>query len=136
MFSEGQANFVFDLRHKPFTEDGRLVKRILVGEKYKWLGVDNFDEDGSVSYTTRLDSTCPSPYDDAAWSDTDDGLIPASVGTPIRCVRLDIVDGGLYANGSDGYYSGSIFGASRDAFPLAPHADPGNGGSGDGGSNG
>ena len=117
--SETTASFVFDLRHKPFTKDGRLVKRILVDGEYKWRGVANLDEDGSVWYTTKRDSTCPSSDDDSAWSDTDNGFIPASASTPVRCVRLDIVDGGLYANGSNGYYSGSIFGAGADAFPLA-----------------
>ena len=117
--SETTASFVFDLRHKPFTENGRLVKRIPVNGVYKWRGVANLDEDGSVWYTTKRDSTCPSPDDDSAWSDTDNGFIPASASAPVRCVRLDIVDGGLYANGSNGYYSGSIFGAGADAFPLA-----------------
>ena len=113
------ASFVFDFRHKPFTENGRLVKRTPVNGGYKWRGVDNDDMDGSVLYTTKRDSTCPSSDDDSAWSDTDNGFIPASASTPVRCVRLDIVDGGLYANGSNGYYSGSIFGAGADAFPLA-----------------
>ncbi len=122
--SGDEASFVFDLRHKPFTKDGRLVKRILVDGEYKWRGVDNSDEDGSVLYTVRRDSTCPSPDDDAAWSDTENGLIPASENTPIRCVRLDIVDGGLYANGGDGYYSGSVFGVSDENFDpsLLAHA--------------
>ena len=119
------ASFVFDFRHKPFTEDGRLVKRILVDGEYNWLGVDNDDIDGSVWYTAKRDSTCPSPDDDAAWTGTDNGLIPGDK-TPIRCVRLDIVDGGLYANGSNGYYSGLIFGTDPDAFPLA-HAGGGDG---------
>ena len=118
--SETAASFVFDFRHKPFTENGRLVKRILlVNGEYKWRGVDNDDIDGSVWYTARRDSTCPSPDDDAAWTGTDNGLIPASDDAPVRCVRLDIVNGGLYANGSNGYYSGSIFGAGADAVPLA-----------------
>ncbi len=128
--SENKASFVFDLRHRPFTKDGRLVKRVpVINGEYKWRGVDNDDLDGSVLYTARRDSTCPSPDDNSAWSDTDNGLIPASESTPVRCVRLDIVDGGLYANGGDGYYSGSIFGVSGKDFDPRLLAHPDNGGS-------
>ncbi len=130
--SADRASFVLDLRHKPFTENGRLAKRIRIDGGYEWRGAHSIAQYGSVWYTTRLDSTCPSPDDDAAWTGTDNGVIPASADDPVRCVRLDIVDGGLYANGSNGYYSGSIVGVSSDAsIPLAPHAGGGDGGNSD-----
>ncbi len=131
--TQDRASFVLDLRHKPFWVPGRLVKRILVDNDYKWRGVDNFAADGSVSYTTRRDSTCPDPDAEAAWSDTDNGLIPASESTPIRCVRLTIVDGGLYdVDGDvDGYYTDPTFGVSDADFDPSQLAHAGVGGGGD-----
>ena len=114
-----QVSFVINLANDSMAGSGglttstRLVKQLKSGD---WRGVVNSDADGTVSYLPG----CPLNLDALGWlptasSDTAvDGLIPASAENPVSCIRITIVDGGMYDA------DGTAIGENRVGFISDP----------------
>ena len=153
-FEDGstKVSFVIDIRHdrvagalydrgKPTAVTGRfitptrLVKQLNSGD---WRGVDHGagSPDGTVSYSTMSDTEMCSDADDSAWILTDDGLIPASPTAPVNCIKITIVDGGIYdVDGSinrelNGLISDPVVGVMDDPGIQLAHASSVDGGGG------
>ena len=134
--SSSPVDFVIDLSNDPLTTTARLVKLLRDGS---WSGVDNSDMDGSVSYLPGGGSSpCPSgPL--LGWFSTAsterDGVIPGIA--PVGCVRISIVDNGIYdadvtmenPEGLVGTISDPVVALAENAnIPLAHDSSPGGGG--------
>ena len=107
-----QVNFVIDLEkdvtagYRKTTAGvvlsmGRLTMdtRLVIRDMDKnWVGFDHGTDapDGSVSYMTGSQCIEKDQFANQIWIQADDGLIPASVTTPVSCIRIAIVNDGSY----------------------------------------
>ena len=136
-----EASFVIDLGSRQLTSPTRLAKQIRTGvELEQWRGVDN-GSGGSVSYSTNRyllgAPSCLPANAELGWN-TDNGLLPASEATPIRCIRITIADDGIYdVDGADlgqpglsGFISDPIAGVEDSPDIVLAHAGGGGGGGG------
>ena len=143
--TDSSLSFVINLANDSMVGDSgqlettiRMVKQLYGGN---WRGA-NDGSAGSVSYLVKYEGTqdvCTGDMLD--WQDSaSDGSIPASPTTPVSCIRITIVDDGMYD--TDGRGEGeAMLGTISDPIvgvmnspdiKLAHDSSPGGGGGGNG----